>query len=648
MRLRDYQVETLNAVQNMWERGYTSSLCSLFTGAGKTEIFIEYVHRYINPRTQRALVLTPAHIIYQTYHRFLLRHPEYKNRTTVNGTEGMKTIGVVMGSYNEPDARIIVGSVPTLIDRVPTDTTPIEVSDVEILENGGVALAANSTRKVIISPRVDAILREGMIDEVIYDEAHHSVSPGGLVLINRLWQLCDILDRPHSKLIGFTATPFREDGIGLGNLFQSFAIQKSVRWGIKNGYLAELEVPIRVHARMDGRSEKVAKAGDWDEVLVTAYQEKANNRLTLAYLPSIEDSKRLAATFNEHGIPAAHIDGECCIDEYGQTLSKESRIDIFDRFIRNEIKVICNFAVLLEAIDLPPASCMIWARDTDNTVLFTQALGRILRLFDGSEFVEPKETALILDATASNLQMLTIGTLSGFRVDENTGTYLDVDPLDAEETIEEEPLLDGLDMRDARPGFVLEADGVTYSVGRIINKSGSDWYHGSDDVLTLSVSGNDTLVIVPPYYTLAMKLDNASDSVLTKIETDDTLREVYDKLVNASTLFSNHTLWHVHNNRKPDTWKRHDISLTLLMDFAIPYAYDVSEVVKSFIKRGAGWKKNDSATMKQRGMLDRLKVEYDATITKGDAAQLITHNLAFKHSVAPRIGEIVREIHQYI
>lgn len=649
LALRDYQVETLHNIKRQWDKGYTSTLCNLATGLGKTEIFVTYAYDCSVNNGKRSLILTPAHIIMQTKHRFLRRYPSLNEPIKMNLIDYQKSVGVIMGTFNEPDSRIIIGSIQTLIDRVPTDVEPITREDIVNDGSGKVWKSSHSKRKCLISERMDEVLSYGMIDEIIYDEAHHAVSDGGLLLINRLWELCDILGRERCKLIGFTATAFREDGRSLGNLFQTFAIQKSIRYGIANGYLAQLRTPIRIHAVVEQEHAKALKTENWDKLLVQAWYEKGEMRPTLAYFNTVNESIQFCRTAQEQGIKAVHVDGTTCISLAGRIEAKEYRDRIFRQFIRGEIDIICNHAVLLEAIDLPPASCLLWARSTENIVLLTQAIGRIVRLFHGNEFLPEKRDALILDATSSDLEMLTLGTLAGFKVDATQGIYIVDEKLEQEESFR---IAEGIDLRDAHRGLAT-SNGVQYSIGRLIQKSGTDWFHGDEDVLSLAISTNDTLVIHPPFYTLANDVNRLSERLRERIELDpfnQTLKDIYNRALYAYDVFNNYTLWHIRGNNIPDTYVRADDSLSLLMDFAIPFAYEVSDPINTFIKRNADWKKNHPMTEKQKFVLTKeLKSDrIEEGLTKGEAAQLITHLRAFKRGVAISLAKILNELGSYL
>ncbi len=646
--LRDYQQQAIEAVNRSFERGYKAPLVSIFTGGGKTEIFIALVSQNINLRKQRGLIMAPAHLILQTKDRFARRAPQLKEPTRVDGFRMMPTLGVLMGDFNEPEARVVVGSVPTLIDKAPVETESIVRSDFIVNEYGGVELSPESSRTYLISNRADEVLKYGLLDYVIYDEAHHAVADGSLLFLTRLKEIYATLKREPVKVVGFTATPKREDDRGLHNVFDTICFQRSFEWGIRNEYLAPLQPPIRVLADLGNRREKVLRTTDWADSVVKAWVERAEGRPTLAYMQDVDSSRELAAAFRAAGHPFAHVDAEEVVDQHGNVYGKDHREILFQSFMRGEVQGICNYSVFLEGTDLPPASCMVWARNTENIVLTTQAVGRVLRLFPGNEYLPKKTDAIILDVTSSDLEVMTAGTLAGFTYDPTTKEY--VEDTDEEET---EEVVEGLDIRDSMKGNFTDAKGVVYSVGRLIRRSGSDWYHDENtDVLSLGVSDNDALVIIPPHYTLATHLQMVAHRLMaerTQDPADLRLSMEYDKVATAEEFFGCFTLWHVKDKLVPMSWVRAQRdSLDLLMDFAVPYVQEVADPVSAFMNRNQRWKRQPMTDGQRRmltGMMGHGK--FEAALTCGEASQLITHTIAFNKCVSRRIAAMYKELGSY-
>lgn len=645
--LRDYQDETIESIVNQWSRGYHSTLANLFTGAGKTVIFVEYCKRHIDLKRQRVLVITPAHLTLKTKFKFIELYPEtYARQVLVNGYRMMPALGMEMSNVSEPQGRIIVSSADTLIDRVTEDYEPIRKEDI-LVEAQGIRLNPASKRRYLVSRRVDELLKYGMFDELIDDECHHVLADSEFTLVTRLWEICDALEIPKVKVTGYTATAFREDGKALGNVFQTICISRSAAWGQQNGYLAPLAVPIRVEASIPYGRSKVLKVGNWTQPIITAWKEKAELRPTLGYFDSVSSSIEATEKFREAGIRSAHIDGTQTIDTDGKVYGIDYRETIYNKFLTGEVQVLNNYAVLLEGVDLPPASCMIWARPTENIVLLTQAVGRILRLFDGNKDLPEKTDALIIDIVGDDMTVMTAGTLSGYRVDPNSKEYVK----DVDDEMEVETVVDGRELRDVGHGLT-EANGVIYSVGKLIRKSGSDWYHNdSNDVQTLGISTNEALTIVPPFFTLANHLARKANLLETQIASgDQSLMNDYTKLQRSIELYSNYTLWHSKESDYPKTWVYQDVSLERLMDFAVPYMSEVSNPVSSFVARGKKWK-TEPITKTQIEELRRLAYLYKFkvidSITKGEASQLITYHKHFNGIVRQVLGFMYRELGSY-
>src|SRR5262249_11775730 len=98
LRLRDYQIEALDAIETAAAKGALRQLLALPTGTGKTLVFSELIRR----RSGRALILT---------HRDeLVRHTIDKLAAVAPQIEP----GVVKAERDEIGAQVVVASVQTL------------------------------------------------------------------------------------------------------------------------------------------------------------------------------------------------------------------------------------------------------------------------------------------------------------------------------------------------------------------------------------------------------------------------------------------------------------------------------------------------------------------------------------------------------
>ena len=162
--LRDYQQDCLDVILNKYQEGTRRQLVSMATGAGKTVVFSHLIRRIARP----TLVL--AHTTE------LIEQAREKIRMVCPGLD----VGVVNGTSKEFDHHVIVASV-------------------------------QSARQGATLER----LRKRDFGLLIIDEGHHAAADSYRGVITAL-----DFDTPSDKLlVGFTATPWRQDDKGLGEVF---------------------------------------------------------------------------------------------------------------------------------------------------------------------------------------------------------------------------------------------------------------------------------------------------------------------------------------------------------------------------------------------------------------------------------------------
>lgn len=207
-------------------------------------------------------------------------------------------------------------------------------------------------------------------DMVIVDEAHHAAAG----------TYRKILDHFTPRLtLGFTATPNRGDKVRLDDIFQKIIFSRDLRWGIKNGYLCDIlckRVEIgydlsKVHTRMgDYAPGELAEAmGGTADAIAQTYREHAQGP-TLIFAVNVAQSEEISSK----------IPGSVAVT--GQTKNRE---EIIRRFTEGEIPCLVNVMVFTEGTDIPRVETVIIARPTQSDALYTQMVGRGLRLWPGKE-----------------------------------------------------------------------------------------------------------------------------------------------------------------------------------------------------------------------------------------------------------------------
>lgn len=208
------------------------------------------------------------------------------------------------------------------------------------------------------------------VDMVLIDEAHKSVAAIYSYLLAQY---------PNAFVIGFTATPARNDGKSLGDFYQWLECTVPASQLIREGWLIKPEVyaPIEL-AKRRRKGEGKGLAGD----PVFHWRLHADGLPTIAFASRVDESIALRDRFIAAGIPAEHIDAKT---------SDTERDAMFRRLQTGETKVLCSVQLLIEGIDIPEVSAaIIWSK-FGSMVAFRQACGRIMRCAPG------KTRAVILD-----------------------------------------------------------------------------------------------------------------------------------------------------------------------------------------------------------------------------------------------------------
>lgn len=226
-----------------------------------------------------------------------------------------------------------------------------------------------------VARRTDALPTPGLI---IIDEGHHLVKGNKWGRVVEAW--------PDAYLIGFTASPARLDGTGLGHnaggYYEDLIVGPTAAWLTDNGYLPK----VRVYApppKFDRRSIKKTR-GDLDAKQVEAevnrpsitgdaiehYKRIVFPGTALASCTNIKHANDVAKAFNDAGIPAASLTGDNDEDEQHR---------IFAGLESGTIKVVSYCELISEGVNVPSVTAAILLRPTESLVLCLQQIGRLFR-----------------------------------------------------------------------------------------------------------------------------------------------------------------------------------------------------------------------------------------------------------------------------
>lgn len=227
---------------------------------------------------------------------------------------------------------------------------------------------------------------EGWVPDLIIIDEYHHFAEGNV-------QYSSLTKRfPGAKVLGATATPYRMSGeeLPLGKVL----IEMDVGLAIQHGYL--VHPTVKVLKTKTSLAEVKTKMGDFavKDLSLTVNNEQRNllirdnvielvqqGRKGVVFAVDVEHSKEICRLLSPH-VRVAEI--------YGET-PKEERREAIRKISRGEVDVVTNNLCLTEGFDSPMLSFCCMARPTRSLSLYTQCIGRVLRLFEG------KEDAIILD-----------------------------------------------------------------------------------------------------------------------------------------------------------------------------------------------------------------------------------------------------------
>lgn len=326
--LRWYQEEAVRAAQSsLLEAGNRSALIVMATAMGKTQTFSAFARRW---KDGRVLVLA---------HRDELVSQAAVRLTQMTGEH----VEIEQASLKSNLARIVVGSIQT----------------------------------VYREGRLERLEKRGGFGLIIVDEAHHYVSKTYRVPFERF---------ANAKILGVTATPDRTDARALGQIFDDVCYRMDIRDGVDHGFLSPLrgrEVTVE-DVNLDNIDTIAGdlSAGQLDEAMashaegvVKSMLAFSGQRQSILFMPGVASARAGAARMNAlKENCAASIDGET---------DKEERKSIVERFRRGEIQHLVNCMIATEGFDAPTASIVGIARPTKSRSLYTQMVGRGLRVLPG-------------------------------------------------------------------------------------------------------------------------------------------------------------------------------------------------------------------------------------------------------------------------
>lgn len=356
--MRDYQeAAVVAAVED--RPGINRRLVVAATGAGKTVIMAEIIKRKIAPGRRALLIAHRDELLRQAADKI---------------------------SRHVPDVFIQIEKAESRAYR--TEDEGDSARDVLARKNRPtVVLASVQSLK---GARLASFPRD-FFDLVMVDEAHHVWADTYRKIIRHFG--CGNKEM-RTPLIGVTATPDREDGKSLAEIFQSEVSRVSLEELIIRGFLVRVRgivarsetdlsrVSISGRDYDDAELEEAVDTAERNALVVQTWRERASERKTIMFGASVAHAQRLAEILKGLGYAAESVWG---------AMPKDERRATFARFASGETQILTNCAVTIEGFDEPSVSCIVLAKPTRSKTTVSQCVGRGTRLHD------TKKDVLVID-----------------------------------------------------------------------------------------------------------------------------------------------------------------------------------------------------------------------------------------------------------
>lgn len=294
------------------------------------------------------------------------------------------------------------GRVLVLAHREELVTQPIKYYDCPV----GIEMANHkSNGEDVVIASVQSIIhrldkfKPDDFDMIITDEAHHAAAKS----YRKIYEYF----KPRLHL-GFTATPNRGDNVRLDDIYQDIIFERDIKWAIQNKYLTDIYC-MRVNIGYD-ISKVARRMGDFapGELEEAMNQDVLNNAIAEAYKKYAKGQTLIFACSVDHAEAIAEkIPGAVAV-----TAKTKNRDELIKKFTNREIPVLVNCMIFTEGTDMPLVETVMIARPTINSSLYTQMVGRGLRLYPGKE----KLTLIDLVGTTGRANLCTAPSLLGINL----------------------------------------------------------------------------------------------------------------------------------------------------------------------------------------------------------------------------------------
>ena len=410
IQLFDYQEDMVKRVQEAF-RHHDSVMVQMPTGTGKTMVLANIVFSFLekcnNPiwivAHRRELVSQIKNTLNKSLFIFSKTHP---SSLTLKG--GSTAFPKPLSPQGTGDVTALRCSEP-LRSKVggaskPSPDCLSASASKEASKVSPDCLSAGALIKVI---SIQWLSRHyGEMEEkpglIVIDEAHHALAETYAEVMNAY---------PKAKKLGLTATPYRLNGKGFTDLFDTLLCSWSMERFIAEGRLSlydyySIKPDSAAQLQIDSLQKRGAD-GDYQQKelnevmdvkpslkrLCLTIKEYVPGKKGIVYAISIQHAEHIAEFYRENGIKAVAISSKTPLAERQELIERFKASSLLSSLnsTSDEIEVLVSVDLFSEGFDCPDVEFIQLARPTLSLAKYMQMVGRGLRV------AEEKDYCVILD-----------------------------------------------------------------------------------------------------------------------------------------------------------------------------------------------------------------------------------------------------------
>ena len=232
---------------------------------------------------------------------------------------------------------------------------------------------------------------------IVIDEAHHALAETYAEVMNAY---------PKAKKLGLTATPYRLNGKGFTDLFDTLLCSWSMErfiaeerlslydyYSIKPDSAAQLQIDSLQKRGADGDYQQKELNEVMDvkpslKRLCLTIKEYVPGKKGIVYAISIQHAEHIAEFYRENGIKAVAISSKTPLAERQELIERFKASSLLSSLnsTSDEIEVLVSVDLFSEGFDCPDVEFIQLARPTLSLAKYMQMVGRGLRVAEGKDY----------------------------------------------------------------------------------------------------------------------------------------------------------------------------------------------------------------------------------------------------------------------